>query len=285
MGKNQKDNKNESSFSDETSSLLMKMTDDETDTENNDLLQLEEASHHDGCVTTSEGLEAEIMRKQHGDDKKQTIPPVVPVTFFSILRSNRPFRLFILSYTITQIGEWFTYVASIELMEQILGPERSANSRRYVSYLVLCKLMPFLVISPFGGVLADVRDRRKSMILLDCIGALPTLLFLLAAHFMSIPFIFAVTIIQASIATLYEPCRNAILPLLVPESEAMKKATTLTGLAWSVTAAFGAAMGGIMVSLIGIRACFGTFFIVMIIFLKEKNVLSCFFEASNFYFS
>ena len=120
--------------------------------------------------------------------------------------------------------------------------------------------MPFLVISPFGGVLADVRDRRKSMILLDCIGALPTLLFLLAAHYMSIPFIFAVTIIQASIATLYEPCRNAILPLLVPESEAMKKATTLTGLAWSVTAAFGAAMGGIMVSLIGIRACFGTFF-------------------------
>ena len=180
-------------------------------------------------------------------------------SYFELVKSNKPFQLYLLSYIVTQMGEWLTYVASIELMEQILGPERSSFSRRYVSYYVLCRLMPFLVISPFGGVLADVRDRRKSMIFLDCIGTVPPLMFLLAAHFMSIPLIFIVTILQSSIGALYEPCRNAIIPLLVPDDEGMKKATTLTGLAWSVTAALGAAIGGMIVSSIGIRACFGKY--------------------------
>mmetsp|Transcript_15811 Transcript_15811/g.19277 ORF Transcript_15811/g.19277 Transcript_15811/m.19277 type:complete len:525 (-) Transcript_15811:130-1704(-) len=195
------------------------------------------------------------------------------VSYVGILLSNRPFRFYLLSYVISHAGEWFTYVASIELIEQILG-EQSSSSRKYISYLVICRLIPNIILFPLAGILADVRDRRESMICLDCIAALAPLLFLVAFHFMSIPIILLVTLLQASIAAFYEPCRSAILPLLVPQEEEMKKATTLTGLAWSVMAAVGSGLGGIMVSKIGIKACFilDTFsFIVSVLILIQMG--------------
>eukprot|EP00553_Chaetoceros_curvisetus_P002222 CAMPEP_0204629754 /NCGR_PEP_ID=MMETSP0717-20131115/18851_1 /ASSEMBLY_ACC=CAM_ASM_000666 /TAXON_ID=230516 /ORGANISM="Chaetoceros curvisetus" /LENGTH=57 /DNA_ID=CAMNT_0051646783 /DNA_START=1 /DNA_END=170 /DNA_ORIENTATION=- len=56
-----------------------------------------------------------------------------------------------------------------------------------------------------------------------------------------------VTLLQASIAALYEPCRTSIIPLMVTEDEPMKKATTLAGLAWSMMTAIGSGAGGYMV--------------------------------------
>ena len=202
------------------------------------------------------------------------------VTYFSVVRHNRPFQLYLLSYIITQAGEWFTYVASIELMEKILNSHHSdvegeeiistsQTSRRYISYLVIFRLLPFLIISPFGGVLADMRDRRHSMIILDFIASALPLLFLLSVQFnvISIPIIFAITALQSTVAAFYEPCRNAIIPLLVPYDEEMKMATTLSGLAWSVMTAVGSALGGIMVAHVGIETCFGTYtnFVVSLI--------------------
>ncbi len=99
-------------------------------------------------------------------------------------------------------------------MEQILGVKK-ARSRRYVSCLVVCRLLPNFVLIPFGGVLADARDRRHSMIMLDAIGAIAPLFYLAASYFRSIELIYMVTLLQASIAALYEPCRTSIIPLMV----------------------------------------------------------------------
>ena len=164
---------------------------------------------------------------------------------------------FIVSLTFVLNGciRWFTYVASIELLERLLG-SKSKTSRRYVSLLVVCRLLPNLVLIPFGGVLADARDRRKSMIVLDAVGAIAPFFYLLASYFKSIEIIYMVTLLQASIAALYEPCRTSIIPLMVKEDEYMKKATTLAGLAWSVMAAIGAGLGGYMLGIIGVNACF-----------------------------
>jgi hypothetical protein len=150
---------------------------------------------------------------------------------------------------------WLTYVASIELLEQLLGPEK-ALSRRYVSLLVVCRLIPNFILIPFGGILADTRDKRRSMMTLDLVGAIVPLLYLMASYFRSIQFIYFVTLTQASIASLYEPCRSSILPLMVTEDENLRLATTLTGIAWSVMASIGSGLGGYFVAEYGMTACF-----------------------------
>jgi Bacterial protein of unknown function (DUF894). len=146
-------------------------------------------------------------------------------------------------------------VASIELLEQLLGPEKAA-SRRYVSLLVVCRLIPNFILIPFGGILADMRDRRQSMMALDLVGAIAPLLFLIASYLRSIELIYFITLTQASIASLYEPCRSSILPLMVKEDENLRLATTLTGIAWSVMASIGSGLGGYFVAEYGMTACF-----------------------------
>lgn len=174
-------------------------------------------------------------------------------TYWSLVRDNRPFRLFLGSYLLGHMGEWFSYIASITLIEELQGAKLS---RTAISLLVITRLMPNVVFSPAGGALADSRDRRESMIALELIGACVALLYLLADYTKSIMAIYIVTFLQQTVAALFEPCRSAMIPLLVTEEEYLKKATTLTGLAWSLMAAFGAGLGGFAVAALGIQYCF-----------------------------
>mmetsp|Transcript_2402 Transcript_2402/g.3513 ORF Transcript_2402/g.3513 Transcript_2402/m.3513 type:complete len:467 (+) Transcript_2402:100-1500(+) len=175
--------------------------------------------------------------------------------YFELLVTHREFRLYLVSYLITNAGEWFTYVASIELTEELLGAEGS-SSRIAISFLVVLRVLPFAIFSFLGGALADSADRRKSMIGLDILGAAVGLLYLMAYWLKSIELVFVSAFIQSTVAAFYEPCRSSILPMLVPEDEFMKKANTLCGLAWSVMQAFGALLGGLSIALVGIKNCF-----------------------------
>lgn len=179
------------------------------------------------------------------------------ITYVELLRKNRPFRLFLWSYVANHAGEWLTYIASISAIEQI---QRNSGimttSRAAISTLIVVRLTPIIVLSPFGGVLADGRDRRQSMIALDLAGAAVAWLFILATQLQSIPMIYLATFLQECVTGLYEPSRSAIIPLLVPEGEGLKQATTLTVLAWSLIAAFGAASGGLLVSVFGVKYCY-----------------------------
>lgn len=184
--------------------------------------------------------------------------------YLNLLRTNRAFRLFLVSYIFGHMGEWFTYIASISLMEKMLGDD-SANSRTSIGVLVMIRLLPTVVLSPFGGVLADAHDRRKSMIILDLIGACTPVFFICATFidtnkypsYYGIGMIYFATICQECVCALYEPCRTSMVPLLVQTNDAdLKKATTLTGVAWSAVAGFGSALGGFATSYFGARACF-----------------------------
>lgn len=75
--------------------------------------------------------------------------------------------------------------------------------------------------------------------------------------------IFLATIIQASLVTLYQPAWSSILPQMVDDDEFLKMATTLTGLAWSLMAAVGSSLGGVLLPIIGFRGCFCVYTIIV----------------------
>ena len=176
-------------------------------------------------------------------------------TYWGLLYKNQPFRLCFSSYVITIAGEFFTLVASMEIIERLLGQE-SQSSRVYISILHVTKVLPHFLLFPFSGVLADAWDRRKSMIILDIMGAVAPLFYIVALHYQSIEIVYLACLLQSSIAAMYEPCRSAIIPLMVKHDEDMKKATVLMELAWGVMSATGSGLGGYVVSLFGVRACF-----------------------------
>jgi MFS family permease len=76
-------------------------------------------------------------------------------------------------------------------------------------------------------------------------------------YWQSIPGIYLAACLQEVLSGLYEPSRSAIVPLLVPDAgDDLEKATILTGVAWSLMAAVGAASGGFLVACFGTRGCF-----------------------------
>ena len=181
-------------------------------------------------------------------DKPEQHEPTL--SYIQLLQSNSSFRLFFLSYTASHLGEWLSYLASLAVLQEY------SHDKRTISLLIILRLLPNVVLGPFGGVLADGRDRKTSMIALDLVAAVVGVLFVAASVWQSIALLYTATLLQQCIAGLYEPCRSAIVPLLVQTPEELKRATTLTGLTWSVVAAIGASLGGLLVAQWGVTACF-----------------------------
>jgi len=177
------------------------------------------------------------------------------VTYWSLIRDNEGFRYYLMSYLVTHAGEWFTYVATISCIEQIHN-SNGTISRTSISILVSLRLLPSGLFSSIGGVLADTYDRKQIMFMLDLLGSLVALLFLLAYHMKSITALYIATTLQMSVAAIYEPSRSAIVSMLVDNEESLKKSITISELAWSVMTSVGSSLGGIATSRLGVPACF-----------------------------
>ena len=129
-------------------------------------------------------------------------------------------------------------------------------SRTSISFLAILRLLPSALFASIGGVLADSYDRRQIMCVLDCTGAVVAWLYILSYYLGSIYALYVATLLQMTVAALYEPNRTAIVPSLVIEEDGLKKAMTISGLAWSVMQAVGSSMGGLLTQWVGIQTCF-----------------------------
>jgi MFS family permease len=187
------------------------------------------------------------------DDPANPSKAAASITYIGLLKANRPFRYFFVSYLTNHMGEWFTYLASISALERIYPPRQVKTA---VSVLIATRLLPFVLLLPFGGVLADGRDKRRSMVALDVTGAAVALLFVVAVRVGSAPLLYGATFAQECVSALYEPSRSSIVPMLARTDDELVRATYLTGMAWSFMAAFGSAVGGMLVAALGIEACY-----------------------------
>lgn len=195
------------------------------------------------------------------NDVDQNPDDVVEVTYWSLIRNNPKYSLYMASYVTNYFGSWLTYLSSLAAIQVLLENDnlgRHQSTPTIISYLVVVRLMTCVLLSPLGGALADGWDRRWVMIVLDLLGACVSWMFVLAVSvFQSIPMILLATILQQVVEGLYDASRCSLLPLLVGnDEEKMKKATIISGMAWSAVAAFGSALGGVLVSLLGTEACF-----------------------------
>ncbi|KAG7342466.1 major facilitator superfamily transporter [Nitzschia inconspicua] len=185
----------------------------------------------------------------------------ISTTYFQLLRDNVNYRYYWLSYVANHMGEWMTYLASISLIQDITLRNSIGNTtdrvNTLISILILVKLLPNVFFMPLGGVLADQYDRRKVQVTLDLTCSLLVLLFLTAAYCESIILLYLATFLQECFSGLYIPSNSAMLPMLANDSDSeLQKATTLSGLTWSLMAAIGSSTGGLLVAVFGVQGCF-----------------------------
>ena len=84
---------------------------------------------------------------------------------WSLLRRNPAFARLYAATLISFAGDWFLQVALYGLVLELTG------SPLLTSLVLVAQLLPFTLLSPLGGVLADRLDRRKLMIVSDTVRA------------------------------------------------------------------------------------------------------------------
>lgn len=117
-------------------------------------------------------------------------------------------------------------------------------------------MIPMVLLTSFGGVLADRFDRRILMIALDTLNSAVALLYLVALHYSSPILLYAVSFVRHSVVAMYEPVTRSIVPLLVQTDDELKFAMTMNGMAWAFTLAVGGIAAGWSAATMGVGACF-----------------------------
>ena len=172
-----------------------------------------------------------------------------PRASLRLLGRNRDFRRLFVAGIISLGGDWFLTVALFDLALEIQG------SAVAVALVIIAQEIPFFLLSPLGGILADRLDRRRLMIACDLARAAICLCFLLAGTPETFWLIFVLLPLLSTFAVAFDPAVQAAAPNLV-EPDDLPAANSLLGSAWGTMLAVGAALGGLVVATLGNDAAF-----------------------------
>ncbi len=161
-----------------------------------------------------------------------------------LFTTNHRFRRFWLAGVISNLGNWFNYIAIFVLLTKLTG------SGGAVSWFLIAKFIPTTFLGPSAGVVADRFSRKTIMITSDLLRVFIVLGFLLVRSPEQVWLVYVLALVQESFWSFNDPARKASVPNLCSNEELIL-ANALSGATWSVMLAFGAALGGFVTHLYG----------------------------------
>ena len=171
------------------------------------------------------------------------------VGYFRLLNQNHSFRNLWYGQVVSELGDWLNSIAIYALILKL------SDSGMAMAGAMMAKLLPIVLVSPIAGVVVDRVSRKTVMIVSDLLRCIVVLGFLLVEDRDTLWLVYALVIVEISLSGFFEPARSAIIPSLVPKKD-LVIANALSGSTWSVMLAFGAALGGVIVYLFGIKVAF-----------------------------
>lgn len=167
----------------------------------------------------------------------------------SLLRSHERFRLLWYGQAVSALGDWLNHVAVMTLLLKLTG------SGKMIAASLILRMLPSLFVAPLAGVIVDRFDRRRIMILSDVLRGALVPFFMLVRDPSFVPLIYGLVFLQVTISAFFEPARSAVLPNLVTKEELLS-ANALMSVTWSLTLAFGSAIGGFVIAAFGTDVAF-----------------------------
>jgi MFS family permease len=169
---------------------------------------------------------------------------------FSSLR-NRNFRLFFIGQSISNSGNWLTNVALTLLVLNLTG--RGVG----VGFLIACQFGPTLVLSAWGGAVADRSDKRRMLLwtqsleMAQSIG-LAVLAFMPAPP---LPWLYGLALAGGILLSLDNPLRRSFVTEMV-SPEDIPNAVVLYSTIVNLSRIFGPSLAGLLVVTVGYGWCF-----------------------------
>jgi len=119
--------------------------------------------------------------------------------------------------------------------------------------LTLPIALPFLTITPFGGVIADRFNKRTLLIVTQSASAIVSVITTLMVFlgWMTYEYLFFISFAAGAIFSLNGPARQALVPLLVPQHRLMNAVSLQMG-SQNLTRIVAPAIGGLLIAPIGV---------------------------------
>lgn len=192
--------------------------------------------------------------------------------FRDVLKKKNFFLLW-LGQIISQLGDRLDQMALIGFIAQ-----RSPGETFKLATLLSFTILPVFVVGPIAGVYVDRWDRRKTMFVCDFIRGLLVLCIPLFVMNRNLPLVwlYLAVFLLFSIGRFFVPAKMAIVPDLVDKDQLLL-ANSLVNTTGMIAATFGFAIGGIIVTLLGVKGGFyidsASFFIssLLIFFINVKS--------------
>lgn len=163
----------------------------------------------------------------------------------------RDFRLIWIGQFVSILGTQIQTVALAWLVYTITG------SAAALGVVGLARAVPIILLSMFGGTLADQVDRRRLLLVSQSVLASFSLLLAIsvAVGWANLALLYGFAVVTAAASAFDGPTRQAIIPALVPRDR-LANALTINVLAQDTAAVFGPAVGGVVLAALGTSAAF-----------------------------
>jgi MFS family permease len=172
------------------------------------------------------------------------------LTYTQLLRRNQSFRRLWIGQVISELGNWFNFIATLGLVRVV-----SHASPEVTTLVLIFRLVPFTLFAPLAGAFVDRWSRRRVMIATDLFRVLVALGLLLVRRPQDLWVAYLCTTLLSFFGTFFEAAKNAAVPNITGERD------LLAGNALMFSSRFlfmsvGAALGGWTSAHVGYQAAF-----------------------------
>lgn len=190
-------------------------------------------------------------------------------------------KLFQRDFTMVVIGQIISLFGNAILRFALpLYLLRETDSSSLFGMVTACSFIPVVIFSLLGGVIADRKNKRNIMVVLDFTTAAIILLFCFAVGRLSlVPLMIVVLMLLYGISGIYQPAVQASIPLIT-ERERLMQGNAVINMVSTLAGLLGPVIGGVLFGASGIMpilfisaGCFG-FSAVMELFIHIPFVKS-----------
>lgn len=167
----------------------------------------------------------------------------------NLLIKNNDFLLLFLGRLVSSTGSAIFFISILWVTVSKLGGAAT------VSFILMASAIPSIILSPFAGVWADRWKKKNILVVTDLIsgGLLLFLGLFLNVKLFQVWVLFSTVFAIQICSTIFSPALQSLVPSVV-EDRSLSQANALISMTNNLSQLVGMAIGGVLISLVGLRA-------------------------------
>jgi len=167
----------------------------------------------------------------------------------NLLTKNSDFLLLFLGRFVSSIGSAIFFISILWVTVNKIGGATS------ISFILMASAIPSIILSPFVGVWADRWEKKNILVVTDLIsgGILLFLGLFLNVKLFQLWVLFSTVFAIQICSTIFNPALQSLVPS-VAEDRSLSQANALISMTNNLSKLIGTAIGGVLISLVSLRA-------------------------------